>query len=90
LIQILPARSRWPVVGVSYGIRPLPVHSRRTGRPTDCETAVFNELISFDWNCSKYITPRFKYAELELAIAPLQHRIAESEARMKGSISNLS
>ena len=50
----------------------------------------FNELISFDWNCSKYITPRFKYAELELAIAPLQHRIAESEARMKGSISNLS
>ena len=50
----------------------------------------FIEIVSFDWNCPKCITRRFTEAALELAIAPLQHRIAESEAKLKGSNSNLS
>lgn len=39
-------------------------------------------IVSFDWNCPKYITPRFTLAEIESAVAPLKARIAELEARL--------
>lgn len=34
---------------------------------------------AFDWNCPKYITPRFTVAQIEEAVAPLQARIIELE-----------
>jgi uncharacterized protein len=40
-------------------------------------------VIAFDWNCPKYITPRFTEAEVEVAVAPLKQRIAELEAQLK-------
>ncbi len=40
------------------------------------------EVISFDWNCPKYITPRFTAAEVAEAVAPLRARIAELEAQL--------
>ena len=40
------------------------------------------EVIAFDWNCPKYITPRFTEAEVETAVAPLRQRIAELEAAL--------
>jgi len=43
------------------------------------------EVLSFDWNCPKYITPRYTAAEVEEAIAPLKARIAELEARLDES-----
>jgi len=42
------------------------------------------EVLSFDWNCPKYITPRFTGAEVDAAVAPLRRRIAELEAQLKG------
>ena len=41
------------------------------------------EVVSFDWNCPKYITPRYTAAEVEDAVAPLRQRIAELEAQLK-------
>jgi hypothetical protein len=41
------------------------------------------EVVSFDWNCPKYISPRYTAAEVETAVAPLKQRIAELEARLK-------
>lgn len=41
------------------------------------------EVASFDWNCPKYITPRYTAAEVEAATAPLRARIAELEAELK-------
>ncbi|MBL9128833.1 MAG: pyridoxamine 5'-phosphate oxidase family protein [Verrucomicrobiales bacterium] len=38
------------------------------------------EVLSFDWNCPKYITPRFTAAQVDEAVAPLRRRIAELEA----------
>ncbi|MEO6755571.1 MAG: pyridoxamine 5'-phosphate oxidase family protein [Chthoniobacteraceae bacterium] len=38
------------------------------------------EVVSFDWNCPQYITPRFTEAEVEAHIATLKARIAELEA----------
>jgi len=47
------------------------------------ERVVLIEVVSFDWNCPKYITPRFTSAEVEQAVAPLHQRIAELEAQLK-------
>jgi len=39
------------------------------------------DVVSFDWNCPKYITPRYSAVELEEAVAPMRKRIAELEAQ---------
>jgi len=41
------------------------------------------EVVSFDWNCQKYITPRYTVAEVEKAVRPLRERIAALEAELK-------
>jgi predicted pyridoxine 5'-phosphate oxidase superfamily flavin-nucleotide-binding protein len=43
------------------------------------------EVVSFDWNCPQYITPRYTEAEIEQLIAPLRTRIAELEERLRTS-----
>jgi predicted pyridoxine 5'-phosphate oxidase superfamily flavin-nucleotide-binding protein len=40
------------------------------------------QVISYDWNCPQYITPRFTAAEMEKHAAPLKARIAELEAQL--------
>ncbi len=40
------------------------------------------DVVGFDWNCPKYITPRFSEAEVEKFAAPLRVRIAELEAKL--------
>jgi predicted pyridoxine 5'-phosphate oxidase superfamily flavin-nucleotide-binding protein len=40
------------------------------------------EVVSFDWNCPKYITPRYTTAEVEEVVASLRKRIAELEAQL--------
>jgi predicted pyridoxine 5'-phosphate oxidase superfamily flavin-nucleotide-binding protein len=47
------------------------------------ERLFFIEIVSFDWNCPKYITPRYTEAEVQQLVAPLKARIAELEAKMK-------
>jgi predicted pyridoxine 5'-phosphate oxidase superfamily flavin-nucleotide-binding protein len=42
------------------------------------------QVISYDWNCPQYITPRFTAAEVEKYAAPLKARIAELEAQLAG------
>lgn len=37
-------------------------------------------LVAFDWNCPKYIVPRFSEDEIAQAIGPLHERIAQLEA----------
>jgi len=39
------------------------------------------EVVGFDWNCPKYITPRYTEAEVRAAVVPLQQRIADLEAK---------
>jgi uncharacterized protein len=40
------------------------------------------QVISYDWNCPQYITPRFTEAEVANYVAPLKARIAELEAQL--------
>jgi predicted pyridoxine 5'-phosphate oxidase superfamily flavin-nucleotide-binding protein len=41
------------------------------------------EVVSFDWNCPQFITPRYTESEVREAIVPLHRRIAELEAQLK-------
>ena len=50
---------------------------------SNVERLILIEVIAFDWNCPKYITPRYTEAEVETAVAPLKQRIAELEAQLK-------
>ena len=47
------------------------------------ERVFFIDVVSFNWNCPKYITPRYTREEVEELIAPLRQRIAELEAQLK-------
>ena len=40
------------------------------------------QVISYDWNCPQFITPRFTAAEMEKNAAPLKARITELEAQL--------
>jgi uncharacterized protein len=46
------------------------------------ERLVFIDIVSFDWNCPKYITPRYSAEEVEEVVGPLKTRIAELEAQL--------
>jgi len=47
------------------------------------ERLFFIDIVSFDWNCPIYITPRYTVEELQNLVAPLKARIAELEAVLK-------
>jgi predicted pyridoxine 5'-phosphate oxidase superfamily flavin-nucleotide-binding protein len=40
------------------------------------------DVVAFDWNCPKYITPRYTAEEVTEATQPLRDRIAELEAAL--------
>jgi predicted pyridoxine 5'-phosphate oxidase superfamily flavin-nucleotide-binding protein len=40
------------------------------------------QIVSYDWNCPQYITPRFTSSEVEKYTAPLNARIAELESKL--------
>lgn len=47
------------------------------------ERVAFIDVISYDWNCPKYITPRYSMAEVDELVQPLKARIAALEERLK-------
>lgn len=47
------------------------------------ERIFFIDVVSYDWNCPKYITPRFTVEEIEKLVAPLKARITELKAKLK-------
>ncbi len=49
---------------------------------TSVERLVFIDVVSFDWNCPKYITPRYSVSAVEEMAASLRTRIAELEAAL--------
>ncbi len=40
------------------------------------------QIVSYDWNCPQYITPRFTADEVEKYAAPLKARIADLEGQL--------
>jgi hypothetical protein len=49
----------------------------------EVERAFVIDIVSFDWNCPQYITPRYTEEEIEAVFtAPLLKRITELEAKL--------
>jgi len=49
----------------------------------DVERLFFIDVVSFDWNCRKYITPRYTLEEIAEFVTPLRRRIEELESALK-------
>jgi predicted pyridoxine 5'-phosphate oxidase superfamily flavin-nucleotide-binding protein len=47
------------------------------------ERLVRIEVVGYDWNCPKHITPRYTKADVEEVVGPLQRRIAELEEKLR-------
>lgn len=47
------------------------------------ERIFYVDVVGFDWNCPKYITPRYAAPEVEELVGPLRRRIAELEAALR-------
>jgi uncharacterized protein len=47
------------------------------------ERIVVIDVVGFDWNCPKYITPRYTGAQVEEVVSVLKDRIAKLEAQLK-------
>jgi len=83
-----PQRTRLKILGHAR-VEDARQHPELVAQLTDpalqriAERFFFVDVIAFDWNCPKYITPRYTAAEVEAAVAPLHKRIAELEAQIK-------
>lgn len=67
---------RMKVVGPATGIADLIVDS---GKGLNPERIMVFTLDAFDWNCPKYITPRYTDEEIGVVFGPLQKRLQELE-----------
>jgi len=80
-------RERLKILGHARIVDPR-AHPELTAQVTDLkmrssvERLVFIDAVSFDWNCPKYITPRYSSEEIEELVGPLRARIAELEATL--------
>jgi predicted pyridoxine 5'-phosphate oxidase superfamily flavin-nucleotide-binding protein len=83
-----PQRTRLKILGHARveDARQHPELVRQLSEPDDhriAERLFFIEVVSFDWNCPKYITPRYTIEEFQKLVAPLKARVAELEAQLK-------
>jgi predicted pyridoxine 5'-phosphate oxidase superfamily flavin-nucleotide-binding protein len=80
-------RERLKILGRAR-IEDARAHPELTEQVTDrdmrssVERLVFIDVASFDWNCPKYIVPRYSAEEVEELAGPLRRRIAELEAEL--------
>ena len=82
-----PQRSRLKVLGHAKVVaaeedQALAAELRVDGMPP-AERVVRIDVVAFDWNCPKFITPRYTRAEVEEFVAPMKQRIAELEAKIE-------
>lgn len=84
-----PGRSRLKIMGRVRVLdaREHPAEVERLAEPAVrrlAERLFFIDVVSFDWNCPKYITPRYGIEEVTQLTESLKRRIAELEALVAG------
>ena len=88
LLMDYPQRTRLKILGHAR-VEDARTHSelvQQLAEPDDqriVERLFFIEIVSFDWNCPKYITPRYTAQEVNELVRPLKERITELEAQLK-------
>lgn len=83
-----PRRARLKIFGHARveDARAHPERIAQFAEPEDArlvERVFLVDVVSYDWNCPKYITPRYTADEVEKAVAPLRQRIADLEAERR-------
>jgi uncharacterized protein len=75
-----PNRQRLKLLGhARYDPEPSPELLAELGIGGRLDALVTVEIAAFDWNCPKYITPRFTADEVRAVVEPLHERIDELE-----------
>jgi uncharacterized protein len=82
-----PKRTRLKILGHARAADPKdhPANLERLVPPelhAKVERLFMIDVVAFDWNCPKYITPRYNAAEVDEALRGLRARIAELEAQL--------
>ncbi|HUP72933.1 MAG TPA: pyridoxamine 5'-phosphate oxidase family protein [Acidimicrobiales bacterium] len=78
-----PNRQRLKLLGhARFEPDPAPGLLERIGIDGRLEGLVTVEVVAYDWNCPKYITPRFTAGDIRAVIQPLQQRIQQLEAAL--------
>jgi predicted pyridoxine 5'-phosphate oxidase superfamily flavin-nucleotide-binding protein len=85
-----PNRTRLKILGHAHveDARAHPELVAQLGDPkmqSSEERLVFIYVDSFDWNCPKYITPRYSIEEVEELAGSLRTRIAELESELRAT-----
>lgn len=76
-----PNRRRLKLYGrATYETAPDPKLAALFASDEAYEAIVVVTVEAFDWNCPKFITPRYTAAQVRSIVEPLQARIAELEA----------
>lgn len=82
-----PAKRRLKIAGrarlVERNDPSFPAEIIDAGYDAPVERAWFVEIVAFDWNCPKYITPRYTEADIGPTVNDLIARIADLEARLE-------
>ncbi len=80
-----PSRTRLKLYGLAtHHLEPPPdLVDRLGGDDTRRDGATTVDVVSFDWNCPKFITPRFTLEHVEALTGPLRQRIRELEAQLE-------
>ncbi|EDY83001.1 pyridoxamine 5'-phosphate oxidase family protein [Verrucomicrobiia bacterium DG1235] len=77
-----PSRTRLKILGTAsvYKLSDTPPELlSRIGDLDRAERVFLTDVISFDWNCPQYITPRYSHEEIAPLIEGLKKRIKELE-----------
>jgi predicted pyridoxine 5'-phosphate oxidase superfamily flavin-nucleotide-binding protein len=79
-----PTRSRLKLYGnATYHADPSPeLLASLDAEGVRHDGAITIDVLATNWNCPKYITPRFTQDEVTAATAPLRQRVAELEAQV--------
>ncbi len=79
-----PNRRRMKAFGhARYDPAPDPAELARLGISGRLDGLINVEIVAFDWNCPKYITPRFTEAEVHGAMESLLHEVDELRERLR-------
>lgn len=76
-----PTRRRLKLLGhARYQVDPAPEHLEHLDIDGPLDALITMRVVAFDWNCPKFITPRYTAEQVRALTTPLQQRIAELEA----------
>ncbi len=86
IIVDYPSRTRLKLFGLAthHLEPPSDLIDTLGGNDTRRDGAITVDVVSFDWNCPKFITPRFTQEHVDALTGPLRQHIRELEAELEG------